>query len=117
MTAPVPRDVDAYIAALPADRRPVVEELRARVHSLVPEAQETIRYGIPTFTLAGRSFVHLGAWSTYVSVYPLPADQEFVTGPLGRYRAGKGTARFPLDEPLPYDVIDRMVVLLAVRRG
>ena len=114
--APTFEDIDAYVASLPATVRQVVEDLRARVHALVPDAQETIRYGIPTFALDGRSFVHVGVWTTYVSIYPLPADDEFVAGPLGPFRAGKGTARFPLVAPLPYDVIDRMIVLLAERR-
>jgi uncharacterized protein YdhG (YjbR/CyaY superfamily) len=110
-------DIDAYVASLPPDVQHVLEALRARVHALVPGAQETIRYGIPTFALGGRSFVHVGAWSTHVSIYPLPPDEELVGGALAPYRAGKGSARFPLSEPLPYDVIDRMIVLLAERRS
>ena len=89
MTA-APENVDAYIAALPVDVQPVAEALRARVHVLVPAAQETIRYGIPAFTLDGRPFAHLGAWSTYVSIYPLPADEDFVATALARTAPARG---------------------------
>jgi uncharacterized protein YdhG (YjbR/CyaY superfamily) len=101
--------VDAYVASLPAQSRAIVEEIRGRIHAAVPTVTESISYGIPAFSLDGRVLLFVAAWKHFVSVYPLPAD----AGELEPYRAAKSTARFPLAEPIPYDLIERLVARVA----
>ena len=114
MTSP---DVDAYVASLPADVRPVVAEIRRRIHVALPEAGEKLSYRIAGFTLNGKTVVHVGGWKTHVSVYPVPDAGPELADRLGPYLQGPGTLKFPLREPVPYELIDQVVALLAVQRG
>lgn len=110
-------DVDAYIDSLPDDARPVVAEIRHRIHAALPEAGEKLSYQIAGFTLGGRTVVHVGGWKSHVSVYPVPDAGPELAGRLAPYLAGKGTLRFSLREPVPYELIDEVVALLARQRG
>ncbi len=109
--------IDDYISSLPAERQPVVERVRGVIHATVPGAGETIKYQMPTFTLDGRSLVHVAAWKDHLGLYPLPADEGSFGAELARYSTGKGTASFPYAEPIPYDLIARVVARLVVERG
>jgi len=79
------------------------------VRLVVPEAEETISYGIPTFDLNGKHLVHVGAWKTHVALYPVPSGTPAFDVELSRYRTGKGTLQFPLAMPIPYDLVERIV--------
>lgn len=107
--------VDEYIAAQPPETRHIVEEVRRRVREAVPSATETISYEIPTFKLGGKSFLYVAGWTNHVSIYPIPDTDAALTEDIERYRAGKGTLKFPLDEPFPFDLLDRLIAA-AVRR-
>jgi uncharacterized protein YdhG (YjbR/CyaY superfamily) len=109
-------DVDAYVDSLPDDPRRVVAEIRRRIHAALPEAGEKVSYQIAGFTLGGRTVVHVGGWKTHVAVYPVPEADPELAGRLAPYLAGKGTLRFSLREPVPYDLIDEVVALLARQR-
>lgn len=108
-------EVDEYIAEAPEWARPVLAEIREIVHRVVPDAGEKISYGIPTFTLEGRYFAYMAGFANHVSIYPVHAlpnlDDE-----VAPFRSGKGTMRFPLGEPVPYDLIERVVIALSERR-
>ena len=110
-----PSTVDEYIAAAPERARAPLEEIRRRVHQVVPEAGEKISYRIPTFTLGGKYFAYMAGFDNHVSIYPVTSlpglDDE-----ISPYRSGKGTLRFPLDQPIPYDLIGRVVAALSERR-
>ncbi len=114
MTAPA-ATVDGYLASLPEGSRAVVARLRARVHALLPDVSERISYQIPTFCLDGRPVVYLAAWTTYVSVYPLPRGDPAFDAAIAPYVAGKGTVHFPVDQPVPVSLFDQMVTLLGRR--
>lgn len=105
--------IDAYIASFPIDVQTILEEVRRRLHSVAPTSVEAIRYNIPTLTLDGRSLVHFAGWKSHVSVYPAPtsSDPQFEKE-IAAYRGGKGTLRFPLSEPIRYDLIERVAHLL-----
>ena len=105
--------IDDYIGSYPESTAVVLTELRRVVHRAVPEAQEAISYDIPTLTLDGRKVIHFAAWKQHVSVYPVPAGDEAYERRIAPYRSGKGTAKFPLDEPVPYDLVEQMAGLLA----
>jgi uncharacterized protein YdhG (YjbR/CyaY superfamily) len=108
--------VAAYMAGLPPAARTDLDSVRAIVRDLVPDAEETISYGIPTFSLAGRSFVHAAAWKRHLSLYPVPRVDAGLERELQPYRSGPGTLRFPLGHPLPLELIGRVVGLLVAQR-
>jgi uncharacterized protein YdhG (YjbR/CyaY superfamily) len=109
--------VDEYIGSFPADVQKVLQKIRKTIHKAVPKAEEKISYQIPAFNLEGRYLVYFAGWKSHVSVYPLPeADDEFERE-LAPYRSGKGTVKFPLNQPIPYDLIGRLAGLLAQQRG
>jgi uncharacterized protein YdhG (YjbR/CyaY superfamily) len=110
------RTVAEYIGSFPEDVQAVLREVRRRILSVVPEAGETISYQIPAITLNGKSLVHFAAWKHHISLYPVPDADPAFAAELAPYLAGKGTLRFPLHEPLPDGVIERLVTLLARQR-
>lgn len=104
--------VDAYLAQFPPETREVLAELRALIRGAAPEATERISYGIPTFDLAGRYLVYLAGWRKHVSLYPVTSGMEAAfRDELTPYRKGKGTLQFPLGQPMPTDLIRRIVEL------
>ncbi|MHB8050396.1 MAG: iron chaperone [Coriobacteriia bacterium] len=105
--------VDDYIAQSPQQTHAALEQLRALIREIIPEATETISYGIPTFDLAGRHVVHIGGFAKHVGLYPTPSGMEEFADELSPYVRGKGSVRFELDEPLPTDLIRRVVAYRA----
>ena len=114
MTVPI-ASIDDYVAGLPDQARAVMEELRRTIHAVVPEVGETIRYGMPTFTLDGGSLVHLAAWKKHIGLYPLPRLEGDLGAEVERYRGAKDAMRLPLRGPVPYDLVGRLVAELAER--
>jgi uncharacterized protein YdhG (YjbR/CyaY superfamily) len=108
--------VEEYIASRPDDVQGVLREIRSTILRLVPAASEKISYQIPTMMLNGRNLVHFGAWKHHIAVYPVPAE-DALRAELAPYLTGKSTARFPLSEPVPYDLIGRLAAQLAAERG
>jgi uncharacterized protein YdhG (YjbR/CyaY superfamily) len=108
--------IDQYIGSFPDDVQVILREVRRKIRSIVPAAGETISYQIPAITLGGRSLVHFAAWKHHISLYPVPAADESFMRELAPYQAGKGTVRFPLDKPIPYDIVERIVTLLVRQR-
>jgi len=108
--------IDEYISALPDDVAEIIEDVRQAIRKAVPDAGERISYQMPTITLDGTSLVHFAAWKHHIGLYPLPTADDVLATELAPYNTGKGTARFPLDEPIPYDLIARLAALLVARR-
>lgn len=107
--------VDDYIATAPEVSREALGEIRRRVHQVVPDAGEKISYRIPTFTLAGKYFAYMAGFDNHVSIYPV-TELPGLDDEISPYRSGKGTLRFPLDQPIPYDLIARVVAALSEQR-
>lgn len=101
--------VDEYIAGFPTETQKVLEQIRGRIKKLVPEASETISYGVPTIMLDGVYVVYFAGFKNHVSLYPAPRENEAFKEELSAYKGGKGTVQFPLDKPLPMDLITRIV--------
>ncbi|MGH8928454.1 MAG: iron chaperone, partial [Acidimicrobiia bacterium] len=101
--------IDQYIASFPPDVQVVLEEVRRSIRRAAPGTEETISYQIPTFTLRGRYVVYFAGWKNHLSVYPIPEVDQKLEQEMSPYRAGKGTLRFPLSEPIPYELIERVV--------
>lgn len=107
-SASAPTSIDAYIAACPAEVRPVLEAVRRTIREAAPQATEKISYQMPTFDLHG-NLVHFAAHSEHVGFYPTPSGIDGLGEAAARYRSGKGTMRFPLSEPMPLDLITEIV--------
>jgi uncharacterized protein YdhG (YjbR/CyaY superfamily) len=107
--APVETPIDAYIDGFSGTVRSALEELRDLLRDALPGATETISYGIPTFDLNGKHVVHFAGYEQHVGLYPTPSGMRAFDAELARYARGKGSVRFPLDEPLPVDLIRRIV--------
>jgi uncharacterized protein YdhG (YjbR/CyaY superfamily) len=104
-----PADIDGYIAIQPAAVASTLQQIRQRIRQLVPGVEETISYKIPTFTLDGKPFLHVAAWQHHLAIYPIPKGDEALLADLAPHIAGKGTLKFMLDRPFPFDLIDRIV--------
>jgi uncharacterized protein YdhG (YjbR/CyaY superfamily) len=100
--------IDEYIAEFPPETQKVLEELRALIRAAAPDARETISYAIPTFDLNGH-LVHFAGYERHVGFYPTGRGVEAFKEELKPYKGGKGSVQFPLGEPLPTDLIRRIV--------
>ena len=106
--------IDAYIDELPSTTQPALRAMRALIRATVPDVTERISYAIPTFDLDGRHLVHIAGYARHVGLYPvLGTVAETLADDIAPYRHGKGTLRFPLDQPLPEDLIRRIVTVMA----
>lgn len=102
------QDIDEYIADYPKDVQKILNKIRRTIKKAAPKAEEAISYQIPTFNFHGY-LIYFAAYKNHIGVYPAPRGVEKFKKDLARYGAGKGTLRFPLDEPIPYDLITKMV--------
>jgi uncharacterized protein YdhG (YjbR/CyaY superfamily) len=100
--------VDEYIAAFPPEVQQLLEKMRAAIRKAAPEAEETISYQIPTFSLKG-NLVHFAAFKEHIGFYPTPTGIERFKSELSDYIGAKGSVRFPLDQPLPLALISKIV--------
>jgi len=102
------KSIDEYIAGFPPDVRETLQEIRRTIRKAAPDAEEAVKYGIPTFTLKG-NLVHFGAYQKHIGFYPTPTGLEEFKEELSVYEGSKGTVRFPLDKPIPFDLISKIV--------
>jgi uncharacterized protein YdhG (YjbR/CyaY superfamily) len=104
----VPKTIDEYIAGFPHDVQQILGKIRKTIKTAAPEAEEAIKYQMPTFTLRG-NLVHFAAFKKHIGLYPTPTATEKFRQELSVYEGGKGSVRFPLDKPIPYSLISRIV--------
>ena len=103
-----PKNIDEYIAAFPEDVQVMLAELRATIQAAAPAAEEKISYQMPTFALNG-NLVHFAAFKNHIGLYPAPTGLEAFQEELSVYKTGKGSVQFPIDQPLPLDLIRKIV--------
>jgi uncharacterized protein YdhG (YjbR/CyaY superfamily) len=103
-----PKDIDEYIAGFPKEVQEILEKIRKTIREAAPDAEEAIKYQIPTFTLKG-NLVHFAAFKKHIGFYPAPRAIEEFKDELSVYKGAKGSVQFPLGEPVPYDLISRIV--------
>ena len=103
-----PRDIDEYIAGFPNDVQEILEKIRMTIRKAAPDAEETIKYQMPTFPLKG-NLVHFAAFKKHIGFYPAPRGIETFKDELSVYEGVKSTVRFPLAKPIPFDLISRIV--------
>ena len=103
------KSVDKYIASHPGAVQRVLKRVRSTIRKAAPGANEMISYGIPTFKLRGRPVLYFAGWSQHYSLYPSSAHLVAAfKDELARYEVSKGTIRFPLSEPVPVKLIERI---------
>lgn len=100
--------IDEYIATFPEATQKILQEVRETVHAAAPEATEKISYQMPTFYLNG-NLVHFAAFKKHLGFYPAPRGIEAFKDELAAYAGAKGSVQFPLDQPMPLDLISRIV--------
>ena len=102
-----PTTIDEYIAGFPAEVQPLLEKVRAAIRKAAPDAEEAIKYQIPTFVLNG-NLIHFGGYKNHIGLYPGSRPVEVFKDELSKYEVSKGTVRFPLDKAIPYGLIGRI---------
>src|SRR3972149_3897513 len=103
-----PKNIDEYIAGFPQEVQETLEKMRVTIRKAAPDAQEAIKYQMPTFVLKG-NLVHFAAFKKHIGFYPVPTGIEAFKNELSVYEGGKGSVQFPLDKPIPYDLISKIV--------
>ena len=104
-----PKDIDEYIAGFPKDVREILEKIRTTIRKAAPDAEETISYLMPTFNLNGKYLVYFAAYKKHIGFYGAPRVNPEFDEDLSVYQTGKGTLQFPLDKPIPFDLITKIV--------
>lgn len=105
-----PTDIDGYISQFPADVRAVLRGVREAIRRAAPEAEETISYQMPAFRQHG-ILVYFAAWKKHIGLYPPISGDKAIEKAIARYAGPKGNLQFPLDEPMPVTLIERIVKL------
>jgi uncharacterized protein YdhG (YjbR/CyaY superfamily) len=103
-----PKDIDQYIARFPADVQEILEKVRLTIREAAPEAKEKISYQMPTFTLEG-NLVHFAGYKKHIGFYPTPSGIDKFKKEISAYKWAKGSVQFPLNQPIPYELISRIV--------
>lgn len=98
-----------YIAGFPREVQKILEKIRLTIRKAAPGVEEKISYQMPTFTLNGHYLIYFAAYKKHVGLYPAPRTSKEFKKELSAYEGGKGTVRFPLDKPIPFNLIRRIV--------
>ncbi len=101
------KTIDEFISNYPENVQGILQKIRQTIHGVTPEAKEKISYGIPTFTLKG-NLVHFSAYEHHIGFYPGAGAIVAFKDDLKAYNTSKGTVQFPLDQPIPYDLIKKI---------
>ena len=105
-----PKDIDEYIARFPADVQAVLQDVRETIRRAAPRAEEVISYQMPAFKQHG-ILVYFAGWRKHIGLYPPVSGDKALEKAAARHSGPKGNLQFPLDEPIPYDLIERIVRL------
>jgi uncharacterized protein YdhG (YjbR/CyaY superfamily) len=108
MKGPLAKNIDDYIATFPQDIQKKLKDVRTAIRKAAPQAEEAIKYAIPTFVLNG-NLVHFAAMKNHVGFYPAPSGIVAFKKQLSSYEQGKGSIQFPFDEPIPLKLITEIV--------
>lgn len=108
-----PKTVGEYIDAQAEAVKPLLTSVRETVKQAVPDAEETIGYGIPSYKLGGKYLLHFGAAKDHIGLYATPDGHARFEPKLSKYKRGKGSVQFPMDKPLPLDLVRRIAIYRA----
>ncbi|AKQ44926.1 hypothetical protein TH63_03675 [Rufibacter radiotolerans] len=105
--------VETYINTFPAEVQTLLLQIRATIVAAAPQAQESISYGMPAYKTEGKALVYFAGFKHHIGFYATPTGHSAFAAELAAYKQGKGSVQFPLDQPVPYDLISRMVAFRA----
>jgi len=108
MNQTVPKNMDEYIAGFSPAVQEILQAIRLTIRKAAPDAQETIKYQMPTFTLQG-NLIYFAAFKKHIGIYPRTTGDEAFMQAVAGYEGAKGSYRFPLDQPIPFDLIGKIV--------
>jgi uncharacterized protein YdhG (YjbR/CyaY superfamily) len=103
------KTVDEYIQTFPKDIQELLKQIRAAIKTTAPEAVESISYGMPAYKTNGRPLVYFAGFKKHIGFYATPAGHVAFADELSKYKQGKGSVQFPLDQPIPLDLLKRIV--------
>ncbi len=104
------KTIDEYIKIFPEDVQSILEKMRQIIRKVAPEAEEAISYQIPTFKMKGKNLVHFAAFKNHIGFYPTSSGIEAFKKELSPYKGAKGSVQFPIKEPIPYDLVKKIVI-------
>ncbi|GAA0893046.1 DUF1801 domain-containing protein [Fulvivirga kasyanovii] len=102
-------EADKYISGFPADVQEVLKRIRTVIKDAAPEAEESMAYGMPAYKTHGKPLVYFAGYKNHIGFYATPSGHEEFEKDLSKYKQGKGSVQFPLDQPMPFDLIKRIV--------
>ncbi len=102
------KSITEYIESFPKEIQETLQKMRKTIKEVMPDAEEAIKYGLPTFRLNNKNVVHFAAFQKHFGFYPAPSGIEEFKKELEPYIAGKGTIQFPIHKPIPYDLIKKV---------
>jgi uncharacterized protein YdhG (YjbR/CyaY superfamily) len=102
-------NIDEYIKSFPANIQQILQQIRQTIRKAAPEVVETIAYQMPTFRLNGKNLVHFAAFKNHIGFYPTPSGIESFEKELSPFVRSKGAVQFPLNKPVPYDLVEKIV--------
>lgn len=106
---PVYKSVDEYIKSFPADVQGLLNKIRETIREKAPEATESIAYGMPAYKANGRPLVYFAGYEKHIGFYATPAGHSEFASELSKYKQGKGSVQFPVNKPVPFELIARIV--------
>ncbi|MCF2502838.1 DUF1801 domain-containing protein [Dyadobacter sp. CY107] len=110
MSSTKPKTIDQYISSFPSDVQQALRQIRETVREAAPEAEETISYDMPTFNLNGTYLIYFAAWKKHIALYPVSAAlADSLRNDLQGFKGTKGSVHFPLDKPMPLELISKIV--------
>jgi uncharacterized protein YdhG (YjbR/CyaY superfamily) len=107
------KSIDEYIGTFSEDVQAILEEMRETIKKAVPEAKEAISYQMPAFKVNGKNLAYFAAFKHHIGFYPIPASIDAFKHELSPYKQGKGSVQFPIDRPIPFDLVARIVIYRA----
>jgi uncharacterized protein YdhG (YjbR/CyaY superfamily) len=111
------KTIDEYIKTFPEDLQRILERLRQTIRKAAPETVETISYDMPTFKLDGKFLVSFAAWKNHIGLYPIPSGTAAFKKEVLPYKGAKSTVRFPIEKPIPHDLVKRIVLFRVKETG
>jgi len=108
--------IDEYIGTFPEDTQVILEKVRQSIRKAAPDVVETISYDMPTFDLNGKHLVFFAGWKHHISLYPIPAGDAVFQEKIAPYKRVRSTLQFPLNKPVPYDLVEQIVSLLMLEK-
>lgn len=109
MKAAKPANMDAYIAAFPGNIQRVLEQIRMAIKKATPGTEEVISYGMPAFKYKGSVIIYFAGYKNHIGLYATPSGHAAFAKELASYKQGKGSVQFPMDKPVPLNLISRIV--------